>query len=155
MISRGWRCSAAAGFSLLEILIALCIVGLLLGVALPGYERQLQRVKRSTAIAALEGLRARQEQFFAHHRRYAETFAELGLGDSGDSSYSIDGQGAQVAADAPQRSYRIALEDVTPGAYVLRAAAQLRQRRDSLCVELEIDHRGKRGAAPGTVADCW
>ncbi|GAB3281100.1 type IV pilin protein [Parahaliea aestuarii] len=139
-------------FSLLEMLIALCVVGLLLGVALPGYERQLQRVKRSTAIAALEHLRARQEQFFVHHRRYAETFAELGLGEG---AHCIDAQGQQIAADAQQRCYCVVLEEVTSMAYVFRATAQLRQRRDRQCVELVIDQQGRRSASPGATGDCW
>ncbi|TXS91417.1 prepilin-type N-terminal cleavage/methylation domain-containing protein [Parahaliea maris] len=157
MISRPGRNSfgsqfPAGGFSLVELLVVTAIVAILLGVALPGYERQMLRVKRTTALAVLEQLRARQERFFVHHHRYAETFNELGFASE---VYAIDAEGRAVEPDSRQRSYRITLTAATGLGYQLRAIAQLRQRRDARCQELAVDGRGAREAQPGAVEECW
>lgn len=146
------RPAGRPGFSLVELLVVMAIVALLLGVALPGYERQLQRVKRTTALGVLEQLRARQERFFVHHHRYAETFSELGLGGE---VYAIDAEGRAVAPDSMQRSYRITLKAASALQYEFRAYAQLRQQRDERCRELAVDGRGLREARPGSVRECW
>ncbi|MFV0278510.1 MAG: type IV pilin protein, partial [Parahaliea sp.] len=65
LYGRAGLCAATAGFSLIELLIALAMVGILLGVAMPAYERQVLRVQRGIAALTLETLRTRQEQYFA------------------------------------------------------------------------------------------
>jgi type IV pilus assembly protein PilE len=61
----------APGFSLIEVLIALAIVGLLSAIALPNYTAHVVRARRAEARAALSDVVQQQERFYAANRRYA------------------------------------------------------------------------------------
>lgn len=59
------------GFTLVDVTIALAVVGILASVALPSYQAQLARARRAEAIVGLTRVQAAQEQFRAHHGSYA------------------------------------------------------------------------------------
>ena len=59
------------GLTLIELLIAIVIVGILAAVAIPTYTGYTQRGRRADAKTALEQLRASQEVFRAENGRYA------------------------------------------------------------------------------------
>lgn len=58
------------GFSLLELLIAVAVVGILAAVALPAYNDYVQRGKITEATSSLSELRIRAEKWFADNRTY-------------------------------------------------------------------------------------
>ena len=60
-----------AGFSLIELMIAVAIVGILASVALPAYTQYILRGKLSEAHGTLLTLRTQAEQFFQDNRTYA------------------------------------------------------------------------------------
>lgn len=60
-----------AGFSLIELMIAVAIVGILASVALPAYTQYVLRGKLSEAHGTLLTLRTQAEQFFQDNRTYA------------------------------------------------------------------------------------
>lgn len=137
------------GFTLIEVIVTLCIVALLMTTVLPAYQRQLLGVRRSLARVELLKLASRQEQFFLHHRRYAEALTDLGLPDN---PYAINSQGDAVAALDESRIYVVSL--VTRGdGYTLTASPQLNQARDASCGALSLDSSGRRQAVGG--ASCW
>lgn len=61
----------AAGFTLIELMIAVAVVGILAGVAYPSYRDYLIRSKISEAVANLSDMRVKMEQFFLDNRTYA------------------------------------------------------------------------------------
>ena len=69
---------AARGFTLVELMIAVAVVGILAAVAYPSYVNQLRQSRRTDAKIALLDLAARQERFFSVHNVYASTPAQLG-----------------------------------------------------------------------------
>ncbi|POZ61076.1 type IV pilin protein [Chromobacterium alticapitis] len=65
------------GFSLLELMIALALVALLLGFAIPGYQQYMQRSRRSDALDALYQLQQAQVRYRGFHDGYAAALADL------------------------------------------------------------------------------
>ena len=69
--------SRTRGFTLIEIMIAVAIVGILAAIALPAYQEQVRKSRRATAEAHLMDIAARQQQFLLDNRRYATDLATL------------------------------------------------------------------------------
>lgn len=77
------------GFSLIELLIVIAILGILAAIAFPVYTGYIRSSARSEAKANLETLRLLEEQYFAERGQYAPAGAALGtkmyykVGDTG------------------------------------------------------------------------
>ena len=66
------RCRAGRtrGFTLLEVMITVCIVGILAAIALPMYQDSVIRGKLVDATVRLGDFRAQQEKWFLDNRTY-------------------------------------------------------------------------------------
>jgi len=58
------------GFTLIELMIAIAVIGILLGVALPAYTEYATRGKLVEGTSALSDGRVKMEQFFQDNRTY-------------------------------------------------------------------------------------
>lgn len=142
----------AKGFTLVEVLIVVVIVGVLLMVALPGYERQTLKTKRALGRAQLLHILSSQEQYFVNNKSYATSLADLGF----TNPYSIDADANVVATTSTDRIYTIAISSATATAYTLTATPQLGQAKDTLCGALQITSTGvKSEGGTADVKDCW
>jgi type IV pilus assembly protein PilE len=59
------------GFTLIEMLITIAIIGILAGVALPMYNDYLTRGRLAEAYSELSSMRAKLEQFYLDNRTYS------------------------------------------------------------------------------------
>jgi type IV pilus assembly protein PilE len=140
------------GFTLIELVIAVCIVAILLALTLPSYQRQLRNTRRSLGSAELLQVMMRQEQYFLDRKRYAATLTDLGFPAS---PYAIDTEGNAMPALAGDRIYLIELT-MHQDAYTLYATPQLSQAADRLCGTLSLDSTGiKRATGGGAARECW
>jgi type IV pilus assembly protein PilE len=80
----------ARGFSLIELMIAVAIVGIITAVAMPAYKRYVVRSHLTEALGALSGLQIQMEHFYQDGGTYG-TVPACGAGTAvtvpGASSY--------------------------------------------------------------------
>jgi type IV pilus assembly protein PilE len=65
--------NCAAGFTLIELVIAVAIIGILAGVALPACQDYVRRSSLQPAFAELSDLRVKLKQFYQNNRNYGAT----------------------------------------------------------------------------------
>jgi type IV pilus assembly protein PilE len=125
------------GFSLLELMVAVAIVGMLLGFGLPGYSRYFMHGKRLEAEVELVKLAGALERYFVVNGTYAGA--------------SLDGLGFPV--EVASGRYLLKMGDVYGTSFSLRAEPIEKQVNDS-CGTLLINSLGEKSAS-GSDTDCW
>jgi type IV pilus assembly protein PilE len=143
--------STMLGLTLIELLIALVIIGILTAIAVPTYQGSLLKAGRAAAKGALMDVALRQEQHFINNLAYSTSLAGLGLPDP----YYFDKSTDQVAAADTARAYQLTLANTTTVSYDAVATAVHAQSGD-LCGNYTLKSDGTRltsGAAGAEV--CW
>jgi prepilin-type N-terminal cleavage/methylation domain-containing protein len=67
------------GFTLLELMVVVSIVGMMATIAVTEYSKTNARAKRTEATTALMQLHVLQQAYEADQRQYASTFTDLGF----------------------------------------------------------------------------
>jgi type IV pilus assembly protein PilE len=127
------------GFTLIEVMITVAIVGILATIALPTYRDHVRKSVRAEAQAYLMAVAGRQQQFLLDTRGYATTLAAVALVAPASVTSAYDLTLNAVAGPPP--TFRIA---ATPKA----ATDQVHER----CGALAIDQAGAKTAA---LTSCW
>lgn len=76
-----------AGFTLVELMIVIVIVGILAAVAVPIYQGNITKAKMTECDSALGTIRTAERVYYAENGKYATTLADLGF-----SSNELDGK---------------------------------------------------------------
>jgi type IV pilus assembly protein PilE len=125
------------GFTLIELMIAIAVGVILVGLAVPSYLSHVQRSARTEAQAYLMSVAVRQQQFLLDTRAYAGTLGSVGVSPP-----------ARV-----QAAYNLTL-NVTggpPPGFSVVATPKGSQLSDG-CGTLSIDQAGTKSAAK---SGCW
>jgi type IV pilus assembly protein PilE len=132
------RPRASDGFTLIEILIGIVIIGILLAVALPSYNSQQVKARRSDCQASLVGFAQAMEKHYALNYSYLAAANEGA--DTGTPASTVFPSQCPASGDA---FYTLRIQAATSNTYTLRAVpvAGKSQSADGL---LEINSLGQR-----------
>ncbi len=100
------------GFTLIELMIVVVIIGVITAIAYPGYSRYMQQTRRTDAQIALTNAASAQERFFSDCNTYATTLA----GSPRACATGILGFGTATPVLSPNMDYEITI--VAPTASV-------------------------------------
>lgn len=147
------RAGADRGLSLLDVICALAIVAVLVGLAMPSYRQHTLRASRTEARAALLALATAQERFFVLCERYATSLDPSGPGD-------CERRALGTVTGPALSGYAIGLAEAGSGWVATATAARDgTQWDDEGCRVLELSSEGHRTAltAAGLRNDleCW
>lgn len=123
--------SGIKGFTLVELMIVVAIIGVLAMIAYPSYQGSVLKGNRSEAISKLTEMRVLQEKWRANNTTYG-TLANIGVNANG--TY-----------------YTFSVENITATTFTAKAVATGTQANDTGCTTLTLDQNGTRG----TDATCF
>ncbi len=132
------------GFTLIEILIVVAILGVLAAIAIPSYQGSVLLSRRAEAKSTLLQVASDQERFYSNSNSYSTNALPLA---------------APPVADRMSENlrYRITVAACGTGiasCFIATATPQGNQTVD-LCTTLTLASSGARGATGGTAAECW
>jgi type IV pilus assembly protein PilE len=156
----GRRASAAAGFTLIELMVTVAIVSILATIAISSYNSSVRKARRTEARTALLDLASREERFMSTNSVYTTVPAELGYSSAfpqsvGSGYYQVAAPNV-VAATNP-----VGLTPGTAATFVITVTpvSGKGQDKDALCQKFTVDSTGLQAAydSGGTnqSANCW
>lgn len=141
------------GFTLLELMIVVAIIGILAAIAYPSYRDVVSRNNRAVAKAALSKLASRQEAYFIRNKEYAQSLVDLGFPNAVMGLESDGGYSPNPASDGTI-IYKLQLAGgYGQYGYKIQAIPANLQSGDP-CGTLFVTATGKHGAT-GSRDDCW
>lgn len=126
------------GFTLLELMIVVVVIGILAMIAVPTYIGYTERARRTAAINALQTVAYREEGYFGRHNVYTSDLTELGYDNA-----------ASVLTD--EGFYKITVAVPTSTEYTITATPQKGQATDD-CGTFTLNSLGVKNAGQ---PDCW
>lgn len=124
------------GFTLIEMLITVAIIGILLVIAYPSYQEQIKKTRRSDAQGALTGLASAMERHFTANNTYVGAAAGAVPNAPLAAIYP-----SEAPIDGGRKYYDLVIQTATASSYSLRATPKNAQAGDGF---LALDNTGVR-----------
>jgi type IV pilus assembly protein PilE len=132
----------SGGFTLIELMIVLAIIGILASIAYPSYVAQVQKSRRADCEAALMQFAGAMERDSSRNTSYRDIIA-LGTFP------------AQCPLDGGTVTYNLAyVGPVGPTTFTLSATPTGAQANDT-CGTLTLTNTLQKGQSSGTLSECW
>lgn len=123
------------GFTLIELMIVVAIIGIIAAIAYPSYTEQVRKTKRSDGQGALMGLAGAMERHYASNNSYE------GAADGGADTGSPGIYPDEAPLDGNNKYYDLTIQSADATSFTLRATPKGAQAGDGM---LELDSTGAR-----------
>ncbi|HRF64305.1 MAG TPA: type IV pilin protein [Candidatus Competibacter sp.] len=143
--------SRITGFTLIEMVIVVAIIGILAAIAYPSYQDSVRKARRADLKAVLIEASQWMERFYTDNLRYDQNRAGTAVTAAGQ----FPGSGLTVSPKDGGVFYNISLQAVNQSSYTLQAVPTNAQSGDP-CGNFTLTNAGVRnvtGSKP--VAECW
>lgn len=132
------------GFTLIELMIVIAVIGILAAIALPAYQDYVTRANRADAKSAILAVQLAEEKWRANNTSYTALMTNLGY--PGDTEQ-----------DSPDKHYKVTVTNASGATYTITAVPQGTQAaRDTKCANFIINQDNTTtNSGAGTVATCW
>jgi type IV pilus assembly protein PilE len=127
------------GFTLIEVMIVVAIIGILAAIAYPSYQNQVQKTRRADAKSSLMELAQGAERFYSQNGTYDGYEAELPFEES--------------PRESGTKFYDLEFDN-NDQTFALSAEPKNGQEDDG-CGILTINQIGAKEASEGTNENCW
>ena len=144
------RKTRSGGFTLIELMVVMVVVGTLAAVALPSYTQHVVRTNRTAAAACLAEFANYMERYYTTNMRYDK--------DRNDDEIELPALGCQ-SKTSRRYTYGFAASQPTASTYEILATPKGGQlQRDTKCGTLSLNQTGQRAASGSVSATpelCW
>jgi type IV pilus assembly protein PilA len=86
------------GFSLVELMVVVAIIGILASIAIPSINKYMAKARQSEAKTNLSSLYTGEKAFYAEYNTYDSRFAAVGFTPEGQLRYNVGFSGVGVQA---------------------------------------------------------
>jgi type IV pilus assembly protein PilA len=83
-----WKMKNKKGFTLIELMIVVAIIGILAALAIPDFMKMMAKSKQSEARTNLSAIYTMQSSYFGTHNTFGNTFGLIGWSPSGQNLYA-------------------------------------------------------------------
>jgi len=141
------------GFTLIELMIGVAIIGILTTVAYPSYLDYVTHSNRSEGLRELTRIANLQEQFYVDNHTYTTDISALGVVGATTTSYTTEHGWFIITATIANSGASFKLTAIPQDTGQGKQASN-----DTSCTSLTIDQTGKKAASDGsndTTSTCW
>lgn len=128
-----------SGFTLIELMIVVLIMGILAAIGYPSYTQYVLRGKRAEGRAMLMDSAAKLERYYSDNNKYTGTLSDAKINSTSENGY----YNISITSSGTFQTYTLTASPAAPFT-------------DPDCGNLTLDQTGARGiTGTASTKDCW